>query len=264
MTLRAHSVTLGYAARDVVVDLDLEISDGRLTVLVGPNGCGKSTILRGLAGLLPCRAGTVRVDDDDLTGLAPKALARRLSILPQHPTTPEGLAVKELVARGRYPHQGLFSAWRESDERAVVAALEAVGLEDLASAPLEELSGGQRQRTWVAMVLAQDTRHVLLDEPTTFLDLAHAVEVMEVVRGAARSSGKAVVAVLHDLTLAARFADRIVVVGGGRIVASGPPEGVLTEDLLAEVFDLDAAVALIDGAPAVVPRRRSPQAVSVD
>ena len=262
MTLRAHSVTLGYNDHDVVVDLDLAVSDGELTVLVGPNGCGKSTVLRGLAGLLPCRAGTVQVEEIDLADLAPKALARLLSILPQHPSSPEGLSVKELVARGRYPHQGLFSAWRESDERAVIDALDAVGLEDLATVPLEELSGGQRQRAWIAMVLAQDTRHVLLDEPTTFLDLAHAVEVMDVVRGAAHSSGKAVVAVLHDLTLAARFADRIVVLDRGRVVAAGRPSVVLTEDLLGQVFDLDAAVVVIDGAPAVVPRRR-PRVVDV-
>lgn len=253
MTLLAHGIRLGYDSRDVVTDLDLTIPDGGLTVLVGPNGCGKSTILRGLSGLLPLRSGRVDVEGEALTSLAPKELARKLAILPQGPTVPEGLTVKELVARGRYPHQGFFSPWTADDEAAVARALSDVGLLTLQSAAVESLSGGQRQRAWIAMVLAQDTPNVLLDEPTTYLDLAHAVEVMEVLSRAARG-GRAVAVVLHDLTLAARYADTIVVVSDGSVEAIGPPAEVITEARLAAVFGLDAAVAQLEGAPVIVPR----------
>lgn len=262
MTLSATNVTLGYGERDIVSGLNLTIEPGGVTALVGPNGCGKSTMLRGLAGQLRARSGVVHVDGVNTTAMSPKDLARTVSMLPQAPVTPQGLAVKELVARGRYPHQGLFSPWRTEDEAAVVAALEAVGLSELAVAPLESLSGGQRQRAWVAMVLAQDSAHVLLDEPTTYLDLAHAVEVMDVIRRAAQDSGKAVVAVLHDLTLAARFADQIVVVEAGRLVAAGTPTEVMTEEVLWTSFGLDAVVVDVEDAPAIIPRQRAEKSLS--
>jgi iron complex transport system ATP-binding protein len=253
MTLTTHTLSLGYGDRTVVAGLDLTIRRGELTALVGPNGCGKSTILRGLSRLLPPRGGEVRIEGDPLRALAPKELARRLALLPQRPVTPPALTVRELVARGRYPHQRFLQPWTPEDGQAVDAALADVDLVGLAEVPVESLSGGQAQRAWVALVLAQQTPYVLLDEPTTFLDLAHAVEVMDVVARTARVAGKAVVAVLHDLTLAARYADRLVVVDDGQVVADGLPAHVLSEPLLAAVFGLSSKVIEVDGAPVVVP-----------
>lgn len=254
MTLTARHLRLGYRDRLVVDGLDVDLPDAALTVLIGPNGCGKSTLLRGRAGQLEPTGGHCEVDGRDLRDLAPRERARRIGLLPQAPLVPEGLSVAELVARGRHPHLGLLRRWGADDDAAVDAALDAVDLHPLAGRIAAELSGGQRQRAWIALVLAQGAPHLLLDEPTSFLDLAHAVEVMEVARRTARA-GSAVVVVQHDLTLAARYADRLIVMDDGRLVAQGPPHEVLTAALLQATFGLDAHVIDVDGVPAVVPRR---------
>jgi iron complex transport system ATP-binding protein len=252
----ADDVTLGYAGDPpVVTDLSLEVPSGRVTAIVGPNGSGKSTLLRGMSRLLVPRTGRVVLDGTDIHRLPAKELARRLGVLPQGPVTPDGITVAELVARGRHPHRGLFARFSTGDEQAVADALAAVELTELSDRPVDALSGGQRQRVWIAMVLAQGTPHLLLDEPTTYLDLAHAVDVMNVVHATAHAGGRTVVAVLHDLTLAAQYADHLVVMDRGTVAAEGEPAAVLSEELLAKVFGLRATVVTVGGAPVVVPDR---------
>ena len=254
--MELHEITLGYDERDVIHGVSLSVPAGTVTAIVGPNGSGKSTLLRGMARLLRPRRGRVLLDGTDIARLSGNSLAKRLGLLPQGPTAPDGLTVGDLVSRGRYPHRSWYARWSDADEAAVRGALERVQLLDRAAEPLAQLSGGQRQRAWLAMVLAQDTPHLLLDEPTTYLDLAHAVDMMNVVREITRG-GRTVVCVLHDLTLAARFADHIVVLHDGRVAAQGAPGEVLTTSLLAEVFGLSATVLSVDGAPAVIPARLS-------
>jgi iron complex transport system ATP-binding protein len=251
-----ENLTLAYDAAAPVVDgLTLEVPTGRLTAVVGPNGSGKSTLLRGMSRLLTPQSGRVLLDGKDIHELPARELARKLGVLPQGPVTPEGITAAELVSRGRHPHRGLFGRLTGEDDAAINDALAAVELTELRDRPVDQLSGGQRQRVWIAMVLAQGTQHLLLDEPTTYLDLAHAVDVMNVVHAAA-GAGRTVVAVLHDLTLAAQYADHLVVMGDGRIAAQGRPVDVLTAALLDEVFGLKATVVEVGGAPVVVPDRR--------
>lgn len=254
--MKVTGLTLGYGDRRIIHGVDLDIPSARLTAIVGPNGSGKSTLLRGMARLLRPVSGTVHLNGADLAVLSHGELARQLALLPQAPVTPAGLTVGDLVARGRFPHRAWYQRWSERDEAAVRNALAQVGLLDRADEHVTELSGGQRQRAWIAMVLAQGTEHLLLDEPTTFLDLAHAVEVMTLARTIAHESGRTVVCVLHDLTLAARFADHLVVLADGHVAASGAAGDVLTAARLEEVFGLAAEVLEVDGAPAVVPVRR--------
>ncbi|ALE73992.1 cobalamin ABC transporter ATPase [Pseudonocardia sp. EC080610-09] len=253
--LRADGVSLGYGDRTIVEDLDLDVLPGRVTTVIGPNGCGKSTVLRALARLLPARSGQVLLDGKRIDQTPTKEVARVLGVLPQSPLAPEGLTVGDLVARGRHPHQAWYRQWSGDDERAVADALAWTGLEDLADRPVDELSGGQRQRAWISMALAQETDLLLLDEPTTFLDLAHQVDVLELVRRLQSEGGRTVVMVLHDLNLAARYADQLVAMKDGRIVAAGTPSEVITEELLAEVFGLRARVIPdpVTGTPLVVP-----------
>ena len=254
--MHVENLTLAYDADVPVVDgLTLEVPSGQLTAVVGPNGSGKSTLLRGMSRLLAPQSGRVLLDGKDIHQLPARELARKLGVLPQGPVTPEGITAAELVSRGRHPHRGLFGRLTSDDDAAINDALRAVELTELRDRPVDQLSGGQRQRVWIAMVLAQGTQHLLLDEPTTYLDLAHAVDVMNVVHAAA-TTGRTVVAVLHDLTLAAQYADHLVVMGEGRIAAQGRPVDVLTADLLAEVFGLKATVVEVGGAPIVVPDRR--------
>ncbi|MFE1783523.1 ABC transporter ATP-binding protein [Streptomyces sp. NPDC059506] len=258
MELHVEGLTAGYPGRPVVDGVDLAVPAGRVVAVVGPNGCGKSTLLRAVARLHRPDAGTVTVGGEDVWKLPPRRAAHRLALLPQAPQAPEAITVAGLVRYGRHPHQGLFRQWSREDERAVREALAATGVEALAGRRLDELSGGQRQRCWLAMVLAQHTPVVLLDEPTSALDLGHAVEVLELVRGVARS-GRTVVMVLHDLVSAARYADELVAMRDGRIVAAGPPREIVDAALVRELYDVEADVlrAPGDGAPVVVPAART-------
>jgi iron complex transport system ATP-binding protein len=259
--LHGTSLRLAYGDRTVAEGLDLEIPAGRVTALVGPNACGKSTALRALARLLKPAGGTVRLDGEDIASLSARDFALRLALLPQTPSAPDGITVRDLVARGRTPHQRWWRQWTSADEKAVDSALTATGCADLAQRTLDELSGGQRQRVWIAMALAQDTPVLLLDEPTTYLDLAHQVDVLELVAELNRSEGRTVVMVLHELNLACRYADHLIALRDGTVVAAGPPSEIVTPDLVHEVFALRAAVieCPVAGTPLVVPeggRRR--------
>lgn len=253
--LRTEAITLGYDGIPVVTDLTFAVPDGSFTVIIGPNGCGKSTLLRGLIGLVKPTSGAVWLDDGRISSLRPKALARRVGLLPQSAISPEGITVADLVERGRYPHQDLFRHNTAKDRQAVEEALRATGVTDLRDRRVEELSGGQRQRVWVAMALAQQTPILLLDEPTTFLDIAHQIELLDLFAGL-NAAGSTLVAVLHDLNHAARYATHLVVMGDGLIVAQGKPEDIVTCELIQNVFGLDSLVMddPITGSPMIVPR----------
>lgn len=253
--LVAEHLSLGYGERLIVDDLDLTIPTGVVTTVIGPNGCGKSTLLRALSRLLRPRAGTVLLDGRDITAMRTRDVARTLGMLPQAPVAPEGLTVADLVSRGRHPHQSWFRQWSGDDEDEVTVALERTGISDLADRPIDELSGGQRQRAWISMALAQGTDILLLDEPTTYLDLAHSVEVLDLVDRLHSELGRTVVMVLHDLNLAVRYSDHLVVMKQGRIVASGAPAEVISVDLLREVFGLEASVVEdpVSDRPLIVP-----------
>ncbi|MDR2565728.1 MAG: ABC transporter ATP-binding protein [Bifidobacteriaceae bacterium] len=254
-TLEAHGVTLGYGGEPVFTALSLAIQPGQVTTLVGANGSGKSTLLRAFGRLLPAAAGHVAVEGRPLSSMPTRQLARRLAVLPQKPLTPPATTVRELVSRGRHPHQAWFRAWAAADTAAVDSALAATGLADLAERDVATLSGGQIQRAWIALILAQQTPVALLDEPTTFLDLAHQLDVLRLVRRVNRERGTTVLMVLHDLSLAGRFSDRLIALGDGRVVADGPPWEVLTPATLKLAFGLDAQVIPdpATGSPLVVP-----------
>ncbi|MFJ7087113.1 ABC transporter ATP-binding protein [Streptomyces griseus] len=253
--LTAEGLTLGYGERTVVDSLDLAVPPGRITVIVGANACGKSTLLRSMSRLLAPRAGRVVLDGKEVHRLPAKELARTLGLLPQSPVAPEGITVSDLVGRGRHPHQGIFSRWNEKDDAAVAAALEATHTEPLAERAVDELSGGQRQRVWIAMALAQQTDLLLLDEPTTFLDASHQIEVLDLLTDLNRSRGTTIVMVLHDLNLAARYADHLIALAGGGLHASGTPAEVLTEETVRAVFDLDSRIIEdpVSGRPLMLP-----------
>ena len=256
--LRAQDLTLGYDAEDVVRDLDVTIPDGRITVIVGANACGKSTLLRGLARLLKPRRGSVLLDGRSVHDMRTVDVARVLGLLPQTPVAPDGITVADLVGRGRYPHQGWFRQWSADDDVAVAAALAATGTADLAGRPVAELSGGQRQRVWIAMALAQETDLLLLDEPTTFLDINHQVELLDLLTDLNRDSGSTIVIVMHDLNLACRYADHVIAMKDGGIVAEGAPADVIDATVVADVFGLQCEVVPdpICGTPMIVPRGR--------
>ncbi|MFD9633488.1 ABC transporter ATP-binding protein [Streptomyces violascens] len=253
--LTARELTLAYEDRTVVHGLDLAVPDGRVSVIVGPNACGKSTTLRALGRLLKPRGGAVLLDGTELARIPTRKIAQSIGLLPQSPVAPEAITVADLVSRGRQPHQHWWQQWSEADERAVTDAMERTDVAALADRPVDELSGGQRQRVWIAMALAQETDVLLLDEPTTYLDISHQVEVMDLVRQLNHERGRTVVMVLHDLNQAARYADHLVAMKAGRIVAEGRPEDVVTADLVREVFGLDSVVVPdpVTGSPLVVP-----------
>ncbi|MFH8870726.1 ABC transporter ATP-binding protein [Streptomyces griseus] len=253
--LTAEGLTLGYGDRTVVDSLDLAVPPGRITVIVGANACGKSTLLRSMSRLLAPRAGRVVLDGKEVHRLPAKELARTLGLLPQSPVAPEGITVFDLVGRGRHPHQGIFSRWNEQDDAAVAAALEATHTEPLADRAVDELSGGQRQRVWIAMALAQQTDLLLLDEPTTFLDASHQIEVLDLLTDLNCSRGTTIVMVLHDLNLAARYADHLIALADGGLHASGTPFEVLTEETVRAVFDLDSRIIEdpVSGRPLMLP-----------
>ena len=253
--LVAENLTLGYGDRVIVEGLDVEIPTGVITTVIGPNGCGKSTLLRALGRLLKPRAGTVLLDGKAIGAMRTKEVARTLGMLPQSPVAPEGLTVADLVARGRHPHQSWIRQWSSDDEGEVARALALTGVADLADRPVDQLSGGQRQRAWISMALAQGTDILLLDEPTTYLDLSHSVEVLDLVDRMHEEMGRTVIMVLHDLNLAVRYSDHLIVMSQGRIVASGRPQDVISAELLAEVFGLEAAVIddPVSDRPLIVP-----------
>jgi iron complex transport system ATP-binding protein len=253
--LEARGLSVGYGGADVVAGLDLVIPREAITAVVGANGCGKSTLLRALGRLLTPQAGQVLLDGNRIDKTPTRQVAKELGILPQAPSAPEGLTVGDLVARGRHPHQAWYRQWSSDDEDAVAEALDWTGIGDLAERPVDQLSGGQRQRAWISMALAQETDLLLLDEPTTFLDLAHQVDVLDLVRRLNTEAGRTVVMVLHDLNLAARYADCLIAMKEGRLVAAGDPKEVITESMLADVFGLRAQVIPdpVTGTPLVVP-----------
>ncbi|MBE1489326.1 ABC transporter ATP-binding protein [Plantactinospora soyae] len=253
--LRAEGLTLGYDDRTVVANLDVSVLDGRITAIVGANACGKSTLLRGLARLLPARGGAVYLDDRAVADLRTLDVAKVLGLLPQTPVAPDGITVADLVSRGRYPHQGWFRRWTDRDHDAVTRALDATGTADLIDRPIRDLSGGQRQRVWVAMALAQETDLLLLDEPTTYLDINHQVELLRLLRKLNAESGKTIVVVLHDLNLACRFCDHVIAMSDGAIVAEGAPTDVVSAELVEKVFGLSCLVVPdpVAGTPMVVP-----------
>ncbi|HLS34444.1 MAG TPA: ABC transporter ATP-binding protein [Brevibacterium sp.] len=253
--LSAHDVTLGYGDRAVIEGLDIELVPGEITAIVGSNGCGKSTLLKAMARLLTPRAGRVVLDGRDIHTMPTKEVARALGLLAQSPIAPEGIIVADLVGRGRHPHQGMFARWSAEDDRAVAEALMVTHTDELAERPVDELSGGQRQRVWIAMVLAQQADLLLLDEPTTFLDVANQVEVLDLLTDLNRRTGTTIAMVLHDLNLAARYADRLVAVHAGRVHARGAPEDVLTEETVGRVFGLTSRVIEdpVSGKPLVLP-----------
>lgn len=253
--LAAEALRVGYGERAVIDGLALEIITGTITALVGPNGSGKSTLLKALARLLKPSGGTVYLDGKAISTLPTAAIARELAILPQGPSAPAGITVRELVEQGRFPHVGALRMLRVQDHAAITAALEQTGMTAFAHRPLDSLSGGERQRAWVALTLAQDTPLLLLDEPTTFLDIGHQLEHLELVRSLNRKRQMTVVLVLHDLNQAARYADRMVALNRGQIVADGPPAAVLTPMLLAEVFNVRATIITdpASGTPVCLP-----------
>jgi iron complex transport system ATP-binding protein len=256
--LRAEAVSLGYGGADVVRDLDVQIPDGQITVIVGANASGKSTLLRGLVRLLRPSAGSVLLDGRSVSDLRSIDVARVIGLLPQTPVAPDGITVADLVGRGRYPHQGWFRQWTGDDDEAVEQALEATGTADLAARPLAELSGGQRQRVWVAMALAQQTDVLLLDEPTTYLDIHHQIELLDLMTDLNRAAGTTVVMVLHDLNLACRYADHLIAMKDGAIVTEGLPTQVVTADVVEDVFGLSCHVMPdpVSRTPLVVPKGR--------
>ena len=241
--LRTQKVTLAYGDGGAVVrDLTIEVPEGGITSIVGPNGCGKSTLLRALARLMKPRGGAVYLDGDAISNLPTREVARRLGILPQSPVAPEGLTVRELAAQGRYPHQSWLRQWSKGDERAVERALQTTGVAELADRPLDTLSGGQRQRAWISMALAQETETLLLDEPTTYLDMAHQLEVLQLLDRLNREAGRTILMVLHDLNNAARYSHRIIALSRGQVFDAGPPQDVVNPNLLREVFGVEADV----------------------
>lgn len=255
--LAAEAVSLGYDGTVIVEDLTVDIPHGKVTSIVGSNGCGKSTLLRGMARLLKPSSGRITLDGKSVQEWSTKEVARIVGLLPQSPTPPEGITVTELVSRGRHPHQNLLRQWSKTDEHAVAEALRLTNTVELADRHVEALSGGQRQRVWIAMVLAQQTDILLLDEPTSFLDIAHAVDLLDLVTDL-NQRGSTVTMVLHDLNLAARYSDHLIAMAGGKIVAQGTPAQVVTAQTVREVFGITAQIVPdpVSGSPMVVPMGR--------
>ena len=257
-TLIARELTTGYGDRLVLDSLDLEVPSGKVTAIVGANACGKSTLLRTMSRLLAPRHGEVLLDGKSIHTLPSRQLAQTLGLLPQSPTAPEGILVADLVSRGRNPYHGVFSQWTRADDEAIATALEATKTTELADRPVDELSGGQRQRVWIAMALAQQTDILLLDEPTTFLDISHQIEVLDLLTDLNQKRGTTVVMVLHDLNLAARYADFLVAMANGRLYATGTPDDMLTEQNVREVFHLESRIMTdpTSGRPIMLPLGR--------
>ena len=257
-SLTIENLTLGYGNRNVIEKLDLAIPPGQVTAIVGANACGKSTLLRSMSRLLAPRTGRVVLDGREVHRTPAKQLARTLGLLPQSPIAPEGITVADLVGRGRHPHQGMFARWSKEDDTAVADALDATETAALADRPVDELSGGQRQRVWIAMALAQHTDLLLLDEPTTFLDVSHQIEVLDLLTDLNQQRGTTIVMVLHDLNMAARYSDHLIALADGTLHAAGKPAEVLTEDTVRAVFGLESQVITdpTSGKPLMLPLGR--------
>jgi iron complex transport system ATP-binding protein len=240
--LRGIQLQTGYDGPPIISGLDVSIPKGRITSIIGPNGCGKSTLLKALARLLPLQAGEVLMNGRSLAKLSSRQIAHEMAILPQSPLAPPNLTVKELVAYGRYPHQRGFGQLKKKDREKIGWALESTNLTDLAERRVDALSGGQRQRVWIAMALAQDTEMILLDEPTTYLDLVHQLEVLQLLQRLNVESARTIALVIHEINMAARFSDHIIAMKEGKIIAEGPPVQVITEDVLRRVFNIDAVI----------------------
>lgn len=256
--LHASHLKLGYDNKIIADDLSVAIPDGAFTVIVGPNACGKSTLLRALCRLLKPSAGEVMLDGKNISNFATKALARELGLLPQTSIAPDSITVADLVSRGRYPHQSLLKQWTQADKQAVEAAMAATNVSQLADRSVDELSGGQRQRVWVAMALAQQTPLLLLDEPTTYLDIAHQIELLDLFRQLNREHSQTLIAVLHDLNHACRYADHIIAMRDGKIVAEGNPAEIITAELVERVFGMSCMIIddPLSHTPLVIPRGR--------
>lgn len=254
-TLETKSLTLNYGDSNIIENLNLSIPMNEITVLIGANGCGKSTLLRSIARLLKPKNGSVLLDGQDIFKLSTKQVAKKLSILPQSPVAPEGLTVLQLVKQGRYPHQSWRKQWTEKDEEIVINALKATGVDHLQDKPVDELSGGQRQRAWIAMTLAQDTDIILLDEPTTYLDLTHQIEILDLLFELNQQQKRTIIMVLHDINLACRYADHIITVRDQGVFQQGRPEEIMTTTLVKHVFDLDCKMTNdpIFGTPLCIP-----------
>lgn len=252
--LATNKLRVGYGTEPVLSDFDFTVPEGRFTAVIGPNGCGKSTLVKSLSRVLTTEPGMVSLEGKPVQKLRPKLLAQRIALLPQHPVVPDGVTVRGLVSRGRYPYHRPLKQWSSDDPTAIAEALEATGMTAFADFPVADLSGGQRQRAWLAMVLAQQTQYVLLDEPTSFLDIAHQIDVLRLCRSMT-ANGRTVLAVLHDLNQAARYADELVVMHRGKLVAQGAPSDILTTELITEVFGLESMIGADpwSGTPMVVP-----------
>lgn len=256
--LQTNDLTLGYGNTIIIDELDLKIPTGEITIFVGANGCGKSTLLRSLARLLRPKSGQVLLEGDVVDKLSTKEVAKRLAILPQGPIAPEGLTVLQLVKQGRYPHQSWLKQWSREDEKVVNQVLEATKIKELADRNVNSLSGGQRQRAWIAMSLAQNTDIILLDEPTTYLDLAHQIEILDLLFELNEREKRTVVMVLHDLNLACRYAHNIVAIRDKKIYAQGKPEDIVTSEMIRNVFQMECEIAIdaLFGTPLCIPHGR--------
>ncbi len=254
-TLESQHLSVGYAQKPIVKELSIAPPKGKITVILGANGCGKSTLLKSLAGLLKPSSGIVTLENRRLTDYRSKELARKLGLLPQSPIVPEGIRVADLVARGRSPYQKFMQGLTKDDYRKVEEALELLGIAHLADIPVEELSGGQRQRVWIALAIAQDTEFLLLDEPTTYLDIAYQVEILDILKEINKKRTTTIVMVLHDINLSVRYADHIIAMKEGQLVAQGTPETLITKELMKEIYGLECQVFPdpVSGAPWVIP-----------
>ncbi|KML05107.1 MULTISPECIES: ABC transporter ATP-binding protein [Rossellomorea] len=253
--LQTKDLTLAYGERTIIDQMDLDIPKGEITVFIGGNGCGKSTLLRSIARLLKPKEGSVLLDGESISRLSTKEVARKMAILPQTPVSPEGLTVLQLVKQGRYPHQSWLKQWSRKDEEIVEDALRATGMEEFRDRKVDELSGGQRQRAWIALTLAQDTDIILLDEPTTYLDMTHQIEILDLLFELNEREGRTIVMVLHDINLACRYAHNIVAIRDREVYAQGKPEDVISCELVKNVFGMDCQVSSdpLFGTPLCIP-----------
>jgi len=250
-----ENINAGYTEKAILNNVSLRIPAGKVSVLIGANGCGKSTLLRVLAGFLIPTAGQVKLDGKQLKKYSPKQVAQTLAVLPQQSSTPVGLKVIDLISQGRFPHHSLFSRFSKQDESAVLEAMEMVGITELANRDVSELSGGQKQRVWIALALAQQTDIIFLDEPTTFLDMTYQVEILDLLADLNKRFGKTIVVILHDINLAARYADRLFALKDGVLIKEGAPRTVVKKDLIKEVFGLNSMIVEdpVVHSPVVVP-----------